>query len=206
MFSLQASNLTYAYPQTPALFKNLNFTIKSGDSCWIKGANGRGKSTLLNLLSGVKSLQGGELVFDVAGSKDNLLSLSFLAAERCGLDLSLSAEENIYLFHKLRNLSITKEKCRLILSKWGFLSVFLQKSFPVSCFSTGMKRRLALARIESLCCQLWVLDEPSLGLDTEAVELLSFAITAQLKRGGAIIFSSHDLSFANKVKTTEIHL
>ena len=206
MFSLQARNLTYAYPQRPALFKNLSFIIESGGSYWIKGANGSGKSTLLNLLSGVKPLQSGQLISTIDGSKDENLSRSFLAAERCGLDLRLSATENIYLFHQLRNQYLPKEDCHHILSKWGFMSTFLRKNFPVSCFSTGMKRRLSLARIESLSCKLWILDEPSLGLDIEAVELLSFAIVEQQKRGGAVIFSSHDMSFAKNVKTVEIDL
>ena len=86
-------------------------------------------------------------------------------------------------------------ECRVVsrvwLEKWGFFSNFLRKFLPVAKFSTGMKRRLALARVESLAVKLWILDEPFIGLDQPTIDIINQTFNRHIEYNGMILFTSH---------------
>ena len=79
------------------------------------------------------------------------------------------------------------------LSDWGFKGDFLVENLPVSKFSTGMKRRLALVRL-SLSSAAWLLDEPLYGLDIAGVNQFEALLDTHLKSGGMAVIISHDES------------
>jgi heme exporter protein A len=57
--------------------------------------------------------------------------------------------------------------------------------------SQGQKRRVALARLQAAQAKLWLLDEPFVALDTDAVQALQRLLQQHLARGGALVFTSH---------------
>ena len=63
--------------------------------------------------------------------------------------------------------------------------------YPVALLSEGQKRRLALARLALVTRPIWLLDEPSVGLDTASQKLLVSLMRQQLKRDGIIIATTH---------------
>ena len=62
---------------------------------------------------------------------------------------------------------------------------------PAGYLSAGQKRRLALARLVAVRRPLWLLDEPTVSLDAEAVELLVAAIAAHVAGGGLAVIATH---------------
>lgn len=62
---------------------------------------------------------------------------------------------------------------------------------PARMLSAGQKRRAALARVVLARAPLWLLDEPSLGLDTRAIGLLEALFHAHRKAGGIVIATTH---------------
>ena len=64
-------------------------------------------------------------------------------------------------------------------------------SYPAGLLSAGQKRRLALARLVLAPRVLWLLDEPTVGLDTASLTRLVTVMEGQLARGGMIIAATH---------------
>ena len=63
--------------------------------------------------------------------------------------------------------------------------------YPVALLSAGQKRRLALARLALVPRAIWLLDEPSVGLDESAQKLLAALMNGHLREGGLIVAATH---------------
>jgi len=70
----------------------------------------------------------------------------------------------------------------------------IRQGLEVGKFSTGMKRRLALARLSLSQTKIWLLDEPLFGLDQKAIEVLIDSLQQHRDAGGAVLMISHDLA------------
>jgi len=62
---------------------------------------------------------------------------------------------------------------------------------PLRVLSQGQKRRVALARLQSASARLWLLDEPFVALDNDAVLALQALLQAHVAQGGVLVFTSH---------------
>ena len=80
------------------------------------------------------------------------------------------------------------------LKQWGIRNEFQATSLSVSKFSTGMRRRLALARMSLIAAPFWVLDEPFYGLDDEGIKVFVGGVKNHLERGGSVVLVSHDIA------------
>ena len=63
--------------------------------------------------------------------------------------------------------------------------------YPVALLSAGQKRRLALARLALVSRAIWLLDEPSVGLDDASQKLLVALMNQHLKAGGLVVAATH---------------
>jgi heme exporter protein A len=193
---LSVSNLTFGYTATP-LFKNLNFEIGGGILVHLKGMNGAGKSTLMALLAGLLQADQGVIRFA------NGIRKEYLPAEGSGHYLKLSAYDNLKFWLALHCKDLTVDELKQELSFWRLNPVILHNQIPVEQFSTGMKRKLALARVRLSGANLWLLDEPVSGLDDHALKQFTAMIKQHLGAGGSALIISHDTSpLADLVSTT----
>ena len=71
---------------------------------------------------------------------------------------------------------------------------------PARLLSAGQRRRVNLARATMGGARVWLLDEPTVGLDTEAIAALEAAIVAQRAAGGIVVAASHVDMFADGAK------
>ena len=205
---LTVNALSFAYGHR-SLFENLSFELTRGEAIHLTGSNGTGKSTLLSILAGLRKAQTGDIVLKGADGKalrDRRRQIGYLASESNGLYLKMSALDNLKFWGSLKGERPEEQKILDCLSMWGLTGPGLAKNFPVSHFSTGMRRRLALARLCLSGTRCWLLDEPVYGLDSRGITLFRSALSEHLAAGGGAILVSHDPCATEELKTRELPL
>ena len=170
-----ANNLAYKINNNK-LFSNISFKLQSGESLHINGPNGCGKSTLIRIILGVTKPNKG----DVRISKDH--KISYLGHKNA-LKEYLSVEDNISLLNFNDNIHLPKYLKFLQLN--NLMDVY------VSNLSFGQKKKLALLRVFLNKSNIFLLDEPFVGLDSYSHEFLHTFLTNELKHGKCLIFTSH---------------
>ena len=194
---LKIQNLSFGFGSR-RLFQDLNFDVNPGQLVHISGSNGVGKSTLLSVIAGTLAPLSGTVEFfpdkSNNASNDSREYMEYVPAEANGLYMSMSAKENLVFWQRLRHGQENDIDIAESLSAWNLNQPWLTLGFPVSKFSTGMKRRLALVRLALAKVPCWVLDEPVYGLDEQAIGAFRHMLQAHLDSGGMAVLVSHDLT------------
>jgi heme exporter protein A len=169
-----------------AIFAGLSFRLAPGEALLLLGANGSGKSSLLRLLAGLLTPAEGRLLWDgtdaLTDRAAHATRLRYLAHQEA-LKPSLTATENLDFFARLWGGTPAAALARLDLSPLADL--------PVRLLSAGQRRRLALARLALAPVPLWLLDEPTLGLDAAAVGRLGGLLASHRAAGGMVLAATH---------------
>ncbi len=169
-----------------AIFAGLSFRLAPGEALLLLGANGSGKSSLLRLLAGLLAPAEGRLLWDgtdaLADRAAHATRLRYLAHQEA-LKPSLTATESLDFFAWLWGGTPAAALARLDLSPLADL--------PVRLLSAGQRRRLALARLALAPVPLWLLDEPTLGLDAAAVGRLGGLLASHRAAGGMVLAATH---------------
>jgi len=182
---LQAIGLA-AFRGERLVFRDLDFALEVGGALLLTGPNGAGKSTLLRLLAGLLRPAAGRLDWD---GEDALADLPAHArrvaylGHQDAVKPGLTAEENLGFAARL-----TGADARDALAAVGLDDL---ADLPARMLSAGQKRRLALARLHLSRAALWLLDEPTLGLDAASVERLGVALHTHRASGGLLIAATH---------------
>jgi heme exporter protein A len=182
---LRAEGLT-AIRGERLVFRDVSFALPEGGALILSGRNGTGKSTLLRLLAGLVRPDAGRLLWnDVDALLDRTSHGARVAllGHQDALKPGLTAAENLAFAATLSGRSAADALAVLGLENLAEL--------PVRMLSAGQKRRLALARVSLSAAPLWLLDEPTLGLDDLAVERLGALLTRHRRKGGMIVAATH---------------
>ena len=173
------------------LFRRLSFSLPGGELLRVAGANGSGKTSLLRILCGLLSPTQGEVRWQGSAiqrlREEYSKRLVYLGHAPAVKD-DLTAAENLSISCALAGMHAGEEAVREALARFGLAG----KDQPVKRLSQGQRRRAALARLclaES--APLWLLDEPFSALDTAGVDVLRTLIHAQLARGAAVAYTTH---------------
>lgn len=183
MLSLTAVNKSFPAHRVCV---NLNFELNRQQLLQVTGVNGAGKTTLLKMIAGLLPVDSGTIKAEVA---------EYLAADDDALFPQLTAYDNLRWWGKLRDYQLNNEKILATLERW---SIRLPRQLAVGYFSSGLRRRLALARLTSSPAKLWLIDEPLRALDRQGIELFSDSLTNHLQDGAAVVVS-HDQSLTTLV-------
>jgi heme exporter protein A len=159
------------------VFEGLCGAVAPGEALLLTGPNGSGKSSALRLLANLNT--------PAAGSITRTAEHGFLGHD-AALKLQHSVEEELLFWCRLKG-DLSQMEAAL-----AAMNLTELRRTPCRLLSSGQRRRTALARI--LCCgvPLWLLDEPTVGLDAASQALLTQALNAHLARGGGIIAATHD--------------
>lgn len=188
---IKISNLNKAYGPTK-IFENFNAEFKNGQIYAIMGESGIGKTTLLRLIVGLEKADSGLI------ETDNKTRFSYVFQENRLCD-HLTAAENVVF----TNPGLKKQYVECELLKIGFSRDDLDK--PVSSFSGGMKRRVALLRALMHNCDVVLMDEPLTGLD-EATQKTIIDYILEKKGDRTLIVVTHSAFFAHAINATIISL
>lgn len=166
------------------VFRDVSLSLKPGQLMQLTGPNGSGKSSLLRLIAGLNEAQAGTI--ELAGGSADLTigQQAHYVAHQEPVKSALSVEENLAFWRDFMGGGDVDEALDAFdLSRLA--------SYPAGLLSAGQKRRLALARIVLVPRVLWLLDEPTVGLDTASLERFVKVMAAQLGQGGMIISATH---------------
>ncbi len=177
MTGISLKKLTKAYDKNEVI-KDYDLVIPEGDVHYITGPSGSGKTTLLRLIAGLEKPD--------SGSIEGVPERIGMVFQEDRLVETLSAVENVYLVlsRKDADRKIIKEHLLMV----GLSEDQLDD--PVSTFSGGMKRRVAVVRAMMSDSELLLLDEPFSGLDEDTKTLVTDYIMKQ-KKGRTLVIATH---------------
>jgi len=180
---LQAEGLA-AFRGERLVFAGLSFAVPAGGALLLTGPNGSGKSTLLRLLAGLGRLEAGRLLWDGA---DALADLPAHAARLRYLGHQDAVKPGLTVAENLRFWG-DGTAIRRALEAVDLLRL---AELPARMLSAGQKRRLAIARLAMTPAALWLLDEPTLGLDAASVARVGALLAAHRAAGGMVVAATH---------------
>ena len=172
------------------VFSAVNFSVAPGELLVLRGANGAGKSSLLRMIAGLIEPAGGTLSLSGGDEEATIGQQAHLVAHQDALKPALSVRENLRFWARFLGGSG-------VMAALEAMGLEKLAEFPAALLSAGQKRRLALARLVVAKRPLWLLDEPTVGLDTASLAGLSQLAADHLAGGGLIIAATHvDLGMA----------
>ena len=186
----------------PAL-AGADFAVDSGEVVLVRGPNGAGKSTMLHLCAGLLPLSEGRgevLGSDLGSDRAAVRRRVGLLGHDTALYGELSAVENLDLWARASRvdaLGVPGALRRLGVPE-GLWAV------PSARLSAGQRRRVALAAIVVRRPELWLLDEPHAGLDSDGRELVSGLMSEAASAGAAVVLASHEPGPADDLATRTV--
>jgi heme exporter protein A len=168
------------------LLRDLSFTVASGGALVLAGPNGSGKSTLLRLLAGLVRPAAGRVSWD---GIDALVDPARHGRRVAYVGHQDAVKPGLTVTENLRFAAAVSG--RPIAGALSALGLEALADLPARMLSAGQKRRLALSRLALSDAPLWLLDEPTLGLDTGSIERFGRLLAAHRAGGGIVVAATH---------------
>ena len=176
------------YVQGQAVLRNINFSLPPGKLIGLIGANGAGKSTTIQSMMGTIPYFQGEITIDTYGyvPERPILYEYYTLWEHIDLLIRTLGQDENELKHR------AKELCRV------FRLNDKLYEYPIH-FSKGMQQKVMLILALTPKYDLYILDEPFMGLDPQAIRKLIQLIYEYKSQGAAILMSTHALDTAERI-------
>ncbi len=177
---------------------HLSLEVRKGEIFGLLGPNGSGKTTTINMISGLSSPTSGEvrvLGYNVRHNARQVRQILGSVPQETALYEELSAWTNMDFHADLFSIP-RKEKKERITRLLELVQLLDRKDSRVGTFSGGMKRRLALARALLHDPQLLYLDEPTLGVDVQARRAIWDYVLALRDQGKTVLITTNYLEEA----------
>ncbi|MHA0039058.1 heme ABC exporter ATP-binding protein CcmA [Deinococcus sp. PESE-13] len=200
-FALQLAHVARKFgPQF--VLRDVTLDVRSGEVLALYGGNGAGKTTLLRVVAGLLSPSRGEgrvFGYDLK-DKRSVREHVFFMTEGGGLYGDLTAAEN--LDFTARMYGLTAPSAELL----GRVGLGAAPNKRARDLSSGMRKRLQLARMLLAPSPLLLLDEPFANLDAGGKDAVLTHLRAAQDAGKTILFSSHEPELAGQVATRTLTL
>ncbi len=196
---LHTEGLTKVYRGGVRALENLNIELERGDVVGYLGPNGAGKTTTIKILTNlIRPTSGSAFIMGVDVQKQPEVALSYIGClvEVPGVYEYLTPEEMLTYLAKIRGLKNIQERIDEILERYSLLQ---WKNKKLRAFSTGMRRRFALATAVLHDPEILILDEPALGLDPEGIRDVRNILKSLRNEGKTIFLSSHLLNEVSEI-------
>jgi len=187
---LKLQNLKKRYGNMTAL-DNLSITFEPG-ICGILGANGAGKSTMMNLITDNIKRDGGQILYDgkdVLDMGDDFRAILGYMPQQQGVYDRMTAMSFLYYIGRLKGLK-GKELRNQVAEVLKLINLENVKNKAVGQFSGGMKQRVLLAQALLGNPKVLILDEPTAGLDPrERIRIREFI--KELSKDRIVLLATH---------------
>jgi len=201
---LEVKNLSVYYGTVRAL-ENVSFLINHGEIVALLGPNGAGKSTALNAICGLVSVKNGEIIFQEKSIKglspDSLVKKGLsLVPEGRRIFTSMTVLENLEMGAftvPKKNVSEIKNRLEKVFHLFPILKD--RKKQKAGTLSSGEQQMLAIGRALMLNPALLLLDEPSLGLSPNYVEVVFEKLVEINNAGTSILLVEQNASKALEI-------
>ncbi|GAB6256815.1 ATP-binding cassette domain-containing protein [Peribacillus sp. NPDC055009] len=198
MNAIETTQLKKSYGAVP-IVKGIDLIVEKGEIFGFLGRNGAGKSTFINMLTGIIQPNSGTYsLLGVKGSNDQVKKRIGVMPDYSTLYGSLTAVEHLKFLSALSGNPAGKDRCIEVLQLVGLESHAHKKAAK---FSFGMKKKLGIAQAIIHEPELIFLDEPTSGLDAESAIHIQKLIKDLQKRGATIFMTSHNLYEVEKICT-----
>ena len=177
---IQIKKLSKSYHRVP-VFQNVSIQLEDGGIYCLLAPSGAGKTTLFRILMGLERPDSGQ----ITGLPHGPVAAVFQEDRLCP---GLTAQKNIQLIRPVVGGEALRQQLMTLLPEESL-------SKPVSQYSGGMRRRVALMRAMLAPGQLLLMDEPFTGLDEETRETaMDYVLTH--RRGRTLLFTTHHVEEA----------
>jgi heme exporter protein A len=170
------------------VFTGLDFAVPAGGALLLTGPNGSGKSSLLRLMAGLIRPYGGRLEHDGMRLADDPVlhrELVSYLGHQDAVKPMLTVGEGTRFWAALRGRQDTSEAAMAMMGLADLTET------AGRFLSSGQRRRAALARVIAGGAPIWLLDEPTVGLDVKSIAALEAALAAHRAGGGIVIAATH---------------
>lgn len=184
---LSCENLTLMHHGSyhESLLKDVSFSMMPASVLYIMGPNGVGKTSLLETIAGLKAPYSGKIKFNSKELRSYPQTLVNYIGHKLAIKSQLTALENLKYWAQALDGAQALQAAILYLDLGNILE---QKC---SMLSSGMCKKLSLARLLLSAAPIWLLDEISANLDEQNLQLLQALVSSKVSSGGIVIISSH---------------
>lgn len=169
------------------IFSGVSFSLGAGESLTVTGPNGAGKSTMLRIVAGLLPSAGGKVLLEGGGEDfPDAQAGSHLLGHGNAMKAALTVAENLAFWRSFlghEHLEVDEALEMVGLDDIGHL--------PFGYLSTGQRRRIGIARLLVSYRPVWLLDEPTAGLDKASEVQFGKLMQAHLEDGGIVVAATH---------------
>lgn len=173
------------------LFRGVNFAVHAGAATWLRGRNGRGKTSLLRLAAGLAVPESGKVLWGeepVRVAADYAPQRVYIGHANALKD-DLTVTESLSFLARMHGRPHDAASIAGALERLGIAS---RRDALVRTLSQGQRRRATLARLALERGRgIWILDEPYDALDVDGIAAVNELLHAHLARGGSLLLTSH---------------
>jgi lipooligosaccharide transport system ATP-binding protein len=197
---IQATGLVKTFGDLIAV-DGIDFTVAPGETFGFLGPNGAGKTSTMRMIGATSPISGGELSvlgLDPGTDGPQLRSRLGVVPQDNNLDEELSVYDNLMMYGRYFDLSRANIRER-ITDLLDFVQLTDKKDAKIQALSGGMKRRVVIARGLINTPDLFILDEPTTGLDPQARHILWDRLYRLKQQGVTLIITTHYMDEAEQL-------
>ena len=187
---LLINNLSFSR-NSITIFENLNLSLSNQSITQIRGKNGSGKTSLLQVILNILECKTGEIFWEGKNIKKNIFNFyneTTFIMDHNTCTRKLTVLDNINFWSGLSSSKLTNNEI-----------IFLLKTFNIEKYqntktmylSSGEIKKLELLRLILEQKKLWILDEPYNHLDDFSIQILNQTFNDHINKNGVILFTSH---------------
>ena len=187
---LLINNLSFSR-NNKIIFENLNLSLSNGSITQVRGKNGSGKTTFLQVILNILECKTGEIFWEGKNLKKNIFNFyneTTFIMDHNTCTRKMTVLDNINFWSRLSSSNLTKNEIILLLETFNIQKY---QNTETMYLSSGEIKKLELLRLILEQKKLWILDEPYNHLDDLSIEILNQTFIDHINKDGVILFTSH---------------